>query len=115
GPVPARHVVETPEPIDLLVRLGQPSPVRTLAQITADLDARLAGVDPADPEAVWSAIAEVKNGHVLRVGLADFAGALDSLAVCAELTKIAEACLDRALAIVTAQLVTRYPQPANAN
>ena len=42
---------------------------------------------------MWSAVAEVKNGHVLRVGLADFAGALDPLAVCVELTAIAEACL----------------------
>ena len=41
---------------------------------------RVATVDRSDPEAVWSAVAEVKNGHVLRVGLADFAGALDPLA-----------------------------------
>jgi len=60
---------------------------------------------------VWSAIAEVKNGHVLRVGLADFAGALDPLAVCAELTAIAEACLDRALAIIAGQLAARHGRP----
>jgi [glutamine synthetase] adenylyltransferase / [glutamine synthetase]-adenylyl-L-tyrosine phosphorylase len=56
---------------------------------------------------VWSVIAEVKNGHVLRVGLADFAGALDPLSVCTELTAIAEACLQAALAIVEAQLPAR--------
>ena len=76
-----------------------------------DLAARLAAVDASDPEAVWSAIAEVKNGHVLRVGLADFAGALDPLAVCDELTAIAEACLGQALAIVEAQLVERHGRP----
>ena len=64
-------------------------------------------MDPDDPEAAWSTIAEVKNGHVLRVGLADFAGALDPLAVCTELTAIAEACLGAALAIVQAQLPPR--------
>jgi glutamate-ammonia-ligase adenylyltransferase len=53
---------------------------------------------------VWSALAEVKNGHTLRVGLADFAGALDPLAVCAELTTIAEVCLAQALAIIERQL-----------
>src|SRR5207253_3262461 len=42
------------------------------------------------------------RSHVLRVGLADFAGALDSLGVCQELTAIAEACLRQALAIVDA-------------
>ena len=107
----ARTLVDTPELIDLLIELGQTPPSRSVAQVAADLAARIQGVDPGDPEQLWSAIAEVKNGHVLRVGLADFAGALDPLAVCAELTAIAEACLDRALAIVCAQLAERHGRP----
>jgi glutamate-ammonia-ligase adenylyltransferase len=107
----ARTLVDTPESIDLLVELGQTLPTRSTAQVAADLRARLAGVDSADPEAVWSAIAEVKSGHVLRVGLADFASALDPLAVCAELSCIAEACLGQALAIIEAQLVERHGRP----
>jgi len=97
----ARTLVETPELIDLLVELGQTTPTRTIAQISADLATRLATVDRDDPEAPWSAIAEIKAGHVLRVGLADFAGALDPLAVCTELTAIAEACLAAALGVLT--------------
>ncbi|HEX5061894.1 MAG TPA: bifunctional [glutamate--ammonia ligase]-adenylyl-L-tyrosine phosphorylase/[glutamate--ammonia-ligase] adenylyltransferase [Kofleriaceae bacterium] len=100
----ARTLVDTPELIDLLVELGQTAPTRTAAQVKADLVARLATVDASDPEAVWSAVAEVKNGHTLRVGLADFAGALDPLAVCVELTAIAEACLQVALSIVEASM-----------
>lgn len=107
----ARTLVDTPELIDLLVELGQTPPSRSVDQIAAELDDRLAAVDPDDPEQLWSAVAEVKNGHVLRVGLADFAGALDPLEVCAELTAIAEACLDRALAIVSAQLARRHGRP----
>jgi glutamate-ammonia-ligase adenylyltransferase len=107
----ARMLVDTPELIDHLIELGLTSPSRSVAQIDAELAARLAAVDPADPEQMWSAIAEVKNGHVLRVGLADFAGALDPLAVCAELTAIAEACLDRALAITFDQLAARHGRP----
>ncbi|HMG56747.1 MAG TPA: bifunctional [glutamate--ammonia ligase]-adenylyl-L-tyrosine phosphorylase/[glutamate--ammonia-ligase] adenylyltransferase [Kofleriaceae bacterium] len=107
----ARTLVDSPELIDLLIELGQTSPSRSVAQIAGELAGRLAAVDPADPEAMWSAIAEVKNGHVLRVGLADFAGALDPLAVCGELTAIAEACLDRALAVIEAQLVARHGRP----
>jgi glutamate-ammonia-ligase adenylyltransferase len=94
-----------------LIELGQTPPSRSVAQVAADLERRLAAKDLADPEAAWNAIAEVKNGHVLRVGLADFAGALGPLAVCAELTAIAEACLDRALAIVWRQLAERHGQP----
>jgi glutamate-ammonia-ligase adenylyltransferase len=94
----ARSLVDTPELIDLLVELGQTPPTRTAEQVSADLASRVAQVDRADPEALWSAVAEVKNGHVLRVGLADFAGALDPLAVCVELTAIAEAVLQFAFA-----------------
>ena len=107
----ARTLVDTPELIDLLVELGQTPPTRTAHQVSADLAKRLATVDADDPEALWSAVAEVKNGHVLRVGLADFAGALDPLAVCAELTAIAEACLEHALAIVALQLAERHGRP----
>ncbi len=102
-----RIVVDTPELIDLLVELGQSTPTRTVDQVKADLEKRLATVDASDPEAVWSAVAEVKNGHVLRVGLADFAGALDPLGVCVELTAIAEACLQVALSIVEASMPKR--------
>jgi [glutamine synthetase] adenylyltransferase / [glutamine synthetase]-adenylyl-L-tyrosine phosphorylase len=101
----ARTLVDTPELIDLLVELGTSAPTRTVEQVSADLDARLASVDVNDPEAVWSAIAEIKNGHVLRVGLADFAGALDPLAVCVELTAVAEACVKAALRIVEGSMV----------
>jgi [glutamine synthetase] adenylyltransferase / [glutamine synthetase]-adenylyl-L-tyrosine phosphorylase len=111
----ARTLIDTPELIDLLVEHGVTPPTRTVPQIALDLDLRVATVDREDPEAVWSAVAEIKNGHVLRVGLADFGGALDPLAVCVELTAIAEACLDRALAIVQDQLAARYGRPpANA-
>src|SRR5262249_9418217 len=100
-----RTLVDSPELIDLLVSLGQTPPTRTLAQVEADLARKLAHVDALiDPESAWNAVAEVKNGHVLRVGLADFAGALDPPAICTELTTIAEACLRAALAIVAAQI-----------
>lgn len=108
----ARTLVDTPGIIDLLVELGLTSPSRDALSVAADIAVRLGEVDASDPEAVWSAIAAAKNGHVLRVGLADFAGALDPLAVCAELTSIAEACLGHALAIVEAQLAERHGLPA---
>ena len=102
----ARTLVDTPELIDLLVA------ARPDARRRATADADRAPTSPRGSrrrprrsrEPMWSAIAEVKNGHVLRVGLADFAGALDPLAVCVELTAIAEACLQAALAVVERQL-----------
>ncbi|MGE3548009.1 MAG: hypothetical protein AB7L28_29060, partial [Kofleriaceae bacterium] len=107
----ARTLVDTPELIDLFAELGVTSPTRTTSEVATDLDQRLAAIDASDPERVWSTIAEVKNGHVLRVGLADFAGALDPLEVCAELTAIAEACLGRALTVIETQLAARHGRP----
>src|SRR3569832_2051712 len=99
-----RTLVDTPELIDLLVSLGTTAPARTSAQIEAELAVRLAAIDPADIERQWSAVAEIKNGHVLRVGLADFAGILDPLAVDVALTALAEACVRAALGIIRHQL-----------
>ncbi len=107
----ARTLVDMPEAIDLLIELGLTPPSRAVAQVGADLSMRLATADRDDPETVWSAVAEIKSGHVLRVGLADFAGALDPLAVCHELSSIAEACLAWALAIVESQLEHRHGRP----
>jgi len=107
----ARTLVDTPELVDLLVSLGLTVPVRSYPQVSGDFAAKLEGVDRTDEEQVWSAIAEVKNGHVLRVGLADFAGALDSMQVCGELTIVAEACLEHALAVIEAQLAVRHGRP----
>lgn len=65
----ARTLVDTPELIDLLLELGLTPPTRSIAQIAADLEMRLRAVGLLDPEEPWSAIAEVKNGHVLRVSI----------------------------------------------
>jgi glutamate-ammonia-ligase adenylyltransferase len=107
----AKAVVERPELIDLLVEVGQASPVTPRATLEAEVDRRLAAAiaaDPGDEELRWGALAEFKNGQVLRVGLADFAGRLDPLGVCAELTRIAEVCLDRAFDAVARTMRQRH-------
>ncbi|MBE7448880.1 MAG: bifunctional [glutamate--ammonia ligase]-adenylyl-L-tyrosine phosphorylase/[glutamate--ammonia-ligase] adenylyltransferase [Kofleriaceae bacterium] len=106
----ARSIVERPELIDLLVEVGQETR-RDRAALERDADRRLAAAhaaDPGDAELAWSALAEFKNGQVLRVGLADFAGRLGPLEVCADLTAIAEVCLERAFDRVAAELRARH-------
>lgn len=107
----ARALVERPELIDLLVAVGQASPRAARTALERDVDARLAAAhaaDAGDEELAWSALAEFKNGQVLRVGLADFAGRLDPLAVCGELTAIAEVCLDRAFERIARTVRARH-------
>ncbi len=111
----ARSLVDRPELIDLLVAVdGAPS----REEVQGDADRRLAvahAADPGDEELAWSALAEHKNGQVLRIALADFAGRLDALAVCTELTTVAEICLERALALVMAGMRARHGVPRAAD
>ena len=95
----ARTLVDRPELLDLLVGAEQGRP---RAAAPGELD---------DDEAAWSAIAESKNLGVLRVGLADFAGALEPLEVCAELTQIAEGTLELAYERVARGMQARHGVP----
>jgi len=107
----AKSLIDRPELIDLLIAVGSTPPSRTRAELETDCDNRLLVArvaDPDDEELAWSALAEFKNGQVLRVALADFAGRLAPLEVCAELTRVAEVCLDRALALVEAGMRERH-------
>ena len=109
----ARSVVERPELIDLLVEVGD-TRRRDRRALERDADRRLAtahAADSGDTELAWSALAEFKNGQVLRVGLADFAGRMTPLEVCADLTAIAEVCLDRAFGRVDHELRARHGTP----
>ncbi|HUQ03583.1 MAG TPA: bifunctional [glutamate--ammonia ligase]-adenylyl-L-tyrosine phosphorylase/[glutamate--ammonia-ligase] adenylyltransferase [Kofleriaceae bacterium] len=106
----ARSIVERPELVDLLVEVGTAAR-RDRAALERDADRRLAAAhaaDPGDTELAWSALAEFKNGQVLRVGLSDFAGRLGALDVCADLTEIAEVCLSRAYDRVERELRQRH-------
>ncbi len=114
----ARAVIDRPELIDLLVEVGAAPPHTDLATLTRDADRRLAAAhaaDPGDEELWWSTLAELKNGQVLRVGLADFAGRLGPLEVCGELTAIARVCLEHGLARVESTLRTRHGVPRRSD
>lgn len=104
----ARSLIDRPELIDLLVGF---TPTADRDSLERDLDRRVAiahAADAGDEELAWSALAEFKNAQVLRIGLADFAGQLAPLAVCRELTQVAEVCLDRAVTRVSAGVRARH-------
>lgn len=107
----ARSLIARPELIDLLVGFGSGGGTADRASLERDADRRAAtahAADAGDEELAWSALAEFKNAQVLRIGLADFGGQLAPLAVCRELTQVAEVCLDRAVARVAAGMRARH-------
>lgn len=65
----------------------------------------------ADREEQWSSLAEFKNNQVLRIGLADIAGALDPEEVCRQLSDVAELCVQCAYGLVADDLRKRFGTP----
>ena len=94
----ARRFVDHPELIDRLVESGRASTTYTPDQLYAELNNYLRGVTPHDNEEdFWNRLAEFKNAHVLRIGLADIGGVLTTEEVTEQLSTVAEVCLTRAL------------------
>jgi glutamate-ammonia-ligase adenylyltransferase len=102
----ARALIERPELLDLF--LGERSSGTDFRRELEERVAQVTAADPGDEELAWSAIAEAKNLAILRVGLADFAGTLDALEVCAELTAVAEATLQVAFEVVAQRMRERH-------
>ncbi len=91
----SRQFVNHPELVDQLLSAGGTRTTLQFDELAATLDAAIDEEDSGDEERRWNAIAEFKTGNMLRIGLADIAGDLDPLAVCQELSTVAEVCLTR--------------------
>lgn len=105
----AKTFVNHPELIDVLLEIGHSASRRSEQALTAELAAAIAGSD--DEGEQWNRLAAFKNAHVLRIGLADIAGALPYDAVCDELSKLAEVCLARAYDMVRRAMEARHGVP----
>ena len=105
----SRQFLDHPELFDALLAAGRASPRSSPERLDALTRARLAEVAPGeDDEARWSALAEIKNAQILRIGLADIAGELGPEEVCRELSDVAEVCLTRGHELVSAALRERH-------
>ncbi len=108
----SRQFIDHPELIDGLLLAGQASPRVAEAALEQHLSVQLAGL--SQDEDRWNAMAEWKNGQVLRIGLADIAGELGPREVSAELSRVAEICLRHALELVSEGLRLRHGTPRDS-
>jgi glutamate-ammonia-ligase adenylyltransferase len=101
--------IRHPDMIDTLVRSDLARPRRALA----DLDEELRGLIAASPdlETRLDAIRAFRHQEFLRIAIADLAGDLNADAVQAELGRLAEAVLRRALELARAEVAARIPIP----
>ena len=100
-----RYPILLDELLDVRVLYAPPDQARLRALLRAQLDAA------EDQEAAMEALRSFKNSQMLRVAASDITGQFPIAEVSNQLTYLAEACLDSALALAWRDLVTRYGVP----
>lgn len=80
-------------------------------QLAAELDERLAGVEPEDLERVMDALRNFQRAAVFRVAVADLTGRLPVMKVSDQLTWIAEVLLEACLRIARDDAEQRHGRP----
>ena len=103
----AAHPLLLDELLD--TRVSQTAPDR--AELSADLEARMAGIPPADVEGWLDALRNFQQAATFRVAVVDLNGALPLMRVSDRLTDIAELVLEAALEIAWRELAARHGQP----
>jgi glutamate-ammonia-ligase adenylyltransferase len=99
-----------PELLDSLVRADLVRLERSVADLEADLTARLAAA--GDLETELDALRRFRHEEFLRVGVHDIQGSLGLEAVGRQLTALAEVCLRAALALARREVLRRTGLPA---
>ncbi|HET7369655.1 MAG TPA: bifunctional [glutamate--ammonia ligase]-adenylyl-L-tyrosine phosphorylase/[glutamate--ammonia-ligase] adenylyltransferase [Gammaproteobacteria bacterium] len=104
-------VTRVPLLMDELIdpRLFQAAP--EVAELAAELDTVLAGVDPADQEAEMDALRQFQQAAVLRIAAADLSGHAGAPLVSQRLTALAEVVLNSVLRLTRGRLQARHGAP----
>lgn len=105
-----RELLAHPELLDTLVRSDLAKSSKTLAQLGAELDQQLASA--TDLEERLDALRRYRHEEFLRIGLHDIQGELHYSEVSAQLSALAEVCLQRAHRIALEERSARYGAPA---
>ena len=100
----SRSLLRHPELVDQLVHRGSAPLARSRDEMDADLQPRLSGLDV---EEQLTEMRRFRNEEVLRIGLHDVAGALDSESVSRQLSDLADVCVASSLALAEAEVTRR--------
>ncbi len=103
----SKSFINHPELLDVLLVAGRAQETYSVSDLQRSLLRREIHA-LGDREDQWNALAEFKNSHVLRIGLADIAGSLEPEEVCDQLSDLANLCVQTAFSIVQDDLRERY-------
>ncbi|HYZ88813.1 MAG TPA: bifunctional [glutamate--ammonia ligase]-adenylyl-L-tyrosine phosphorylase/[glutamate--ammonia-ligase] adenylyltransferase, partial [Myxococcales bacterium] len=105
----SRSLLRHPELIDQLVHRGSAPVVRSEAELRNELRQRLTG----DPEHDLSELRRFRIEELLRIGIHDVAGALETDAIAEQLSAVAEACVAACFDLATTEIQRREGIPRN--
>jgi glutamate-ammonia-ligase adenylyltransferase len=113
----SKRFLRHPELIDMLLREDQSLLEKGKDTFRSELEDRLSAIDPslaADDllERQLGELRRYKNEEVLRVAIHDIAGTIDLPSVSAQLTDLAEGCLERCLGLAEAEAAAKGVAPA---
>ena len=106
-----KTLVAHPELTAELLSAASATRVRTRAEIDQLVARAQDGLDAEDEEARLNALRRLKNQELLRVGLFDVGGELTPAEVSAQLTDLADATLEAALAVVAPPTFRKWGTP----
>jgi glutamate-ammonia-ligase adenylyltransferase len=112
----SKRFLRHPELIDALLREDQVLLAKDGEAFRGELDERLGpvGAAPATDEVLEDQLGELrryKNEEVLRIAIHDIAGTIDLASVSGQLTALAEASLERCLALAEAEAAAKGVSP----
>lgn len=105
----SRSFIQHPEILDALVSRAHAAEVRDPKVISVQLAARLA--DAKHYEETLEVIRRFRNEQLLRIALDDLYGQTPQGSTTRQLSMVADACLEQALAIARAELLPRFGLP----
>jgi [glutamine synthetase] adenylyltransferase / [glutamine synthetase]-adenylyl-L-tyrosine phosphorylase len=112
----SKRFLRHPELIDMLLREDQVLLEKDLTTFRREIDERLGHTDPSLPpddvlERQLGELRRYKNEEVLRIAIHDIAGTIDLASVAHQLTDLAEASLERCLALAEAEAAAKGVAP----
>ncbi len=102
-------LLERPEGLDMLLSKELALAYRTRTEMFDEVFGAIRA--HADYEEKLDALRRVRNQEIFRVGTNDILGALPSRIICTQITFLAEACLEAALALASEELSVRFGAP----
>ena len=106
-----KTLVAHPELVEQMLTAASSARVRSREEIDELVTRAQDGLDAADEEARLNALRRVRNEELLRVGLFDVGGELTPAEVSAQLSDLADATLEAALAVVAPPTFAKWGTP----